>query len=609
MSNLPVKLVKIPSDYAGTLTANGIRLMDFKIPADLGFVDLDKAYLLLKMNADTGSGQTVASRPNAIRAVGFGAGADRPKYDPDVLIRNAYMDAANVGRLEDHNDCNLINQTLHFHERSAEDLQSNTIYDGTFETDEYGRVRSNFRDLRFLEVSGDSFTNYSLTSGVDGRKPVLTPEIKIPLKSVCKMADGLSQFPIGEVGDMHLHCELEDTTHELLNVFSGVTTSNLKGLDASGVTNASFILAEHYHDAKAVPYWGGQPVSVVSGYDVCGHIAAVYPWTEPLDFTATAGTYTVSGADLAGGSGTGAEFTITVTDKSPYDTNQVTVAIDNSGANYVATDTIVVSGTHWGSDASLYMSLQTGGSVVGATTSGEIIGMEHNYNGVLGQVRITLSNAVPAGTAGQVLNGGLLTSIPSNGTADWSVIEANLVVPQLMMNQAELNNYRQMLAKGIDIDYMVYDVEAANVDGGSRFNRQFTLPPMCGNFIAVTPRNDYLLPYRDLASSYRVKVNETYTTESAIAEKSQLYYDRIIQTYDNLGKDLKNLDCEYRLDTQVAYDASGEPFVMMQPVPLMPEQSQLDLEIHGSLTQGTIYGYKQRKRTLRLNNNGAELMN
>lgn len=614
MSNLPVKLMKIPSEYSGTLTATGTRNIDFHVPEALGFVDLDNAYLLLRMGADTATGQDPTSLPTAIRPVAFGAGADRPKYDPDVLVRNAYMEASRVGRLEDHNDCNLINQTLHFHERAGEDLQSNTLFDGTFETDEYGRVRSNFRDIRYLEASGDSFSGYSLTGGATGenRPPVLNPEIRIPLKSVCKMADGLDMFPVAAVGDLHLHCELEDQTHELMEVDSGGDLLNLKGVDNSGVAVNEFYLSQHYYDANQIPLWGGQGVSILGGADVSNPIQSVTTYTIPADYTATVGTYAdLSGAQVTGGSGTGAVFTVTVADGDPYDTNPVTVALDASGDGYLATDTLVIPGTHWGSDASLYLDVRTTGPGIGSGVNANITGLVHNADGVPGQVKVTLSDSIPAGPANQTLNNLILIPVSTDGTADWSVIEANLVVPQLMMNKGMQQQYQQELAKGIDIDYMVWDVEAANQDSGSRFNRQFTLPPMTGNVIAVTPRDNLLFPNRDNASTFRWKLNGEYTTDNAIAQKSPLYYDRVQDTFNNMGKQLKNMDCLYRADTNRFFTASAEPMIMPQPVPLMPEQSMLDLEVYASpnLTQGNIYCYKQKRRTLKLNNNGVELMN
>lgn len=606
--SLPVKLVKLTSDETGPFTPTGVKVANFHIPQSLGFVDLDSAYVLLKMSADT---TTNSTETTAVRQVAIGLGSDKPKYDPDVFIRNSYLESERAGRLEDHNDCNIINQVLHFGDRSGEDLQSMTAYDGTFEVDEYGIYRSNFRDLRFLDSSSDSFSNYSLTNGVDGRAPNLTPEIRVPLKSVCKMADGMKQFPLAAVGDMVLHLEFEDDTYTLLRQHDPNLEYECRGFDVSSTdARNSAVLTDHYVNPKSIGLFGGMPIHITGGYDTSGDIVSAEMYTIPADFTATAGTYEISGAHLTETTGTGAQFTLTVTDTS-YSTPDLALTIDAGGAGYHSDTVIQVNGANWGAAADVSLFIQTyevGTIDTGIDVNTYITGLTHNYNGEPGAIRVTWFDAIDACAGDYKANNVVLSQVANDGTPTWSISDANLVLPQLQLNKAQIEAFNKNLKKGIEMNYMVWDSEVVNQDAANRYDRQFRLPPMCANVIGVTPRGS-LFSDRDNVDKFRFKINGTITTDRDIEDKTPLYYDRVMETWNNMGRDLKCLDVQRRLDTNTAY-ANNEPFIYPQPIPLMPQESQLDLNVRSSTqTAGNLYMFKQKQRTLKLNENGAQVIN
>lgn len=596
--------LRFRSETAGPFNDSTLRTLDLTIPASVGVADLASAYVALVTSVDTTDNTDVSA---GVRPVAFGHGAQEARYSQYVIVKNAWVESDILGRLDTANDVNIRCQQTDFMSRSGADQIANTVYDGTFDIDERGLYRSNFRDLRYLDASGDSFSGYDLTTGVDGRAPNLTPEIPIYLSKILPFFKN-NKFPVGLAGNLKVHIEFITGTYPVIETKTYALPYYLEAEDVSGISPNTFYLSEHLRDPKGLELYGGEPVVITGDYlvpsDVSGSIQSAVIYTQPLDFTGTAGVYDMSGADITGGSGTGAIISITTTNSSVGSAASITIT--DGGVNYLPTDTLIIPGTQWDSDASLYIvpDIEDGDE---ATLTTYITGLTHNYGGEQGLVRVTVANSLDA-SANNVFCNATIEMAGSDADATWEITEASVVVPKLTLPKSDLDEMMKMYkGEGIVHPYFVWDSEPRTQIAGSRQDETFTLPPLTGNVLCVKPRGSYSSATGGI-TSFRYEVNGVKTTDLPIEPRSTLYYDSVIKTAANMPDfTLKNLDEEYRLDTNVEY--TEKPLVMAQAIPLMPEQSQLQLHAEGTIVSGTLHCYKQKMRTLVLKDGGSRLEN
>lgn len=615
----PVRIIKLPCNESGPWTNTGIKTMNFDIPADLGVIDLDRSYLLFKMTATTT--ETDASHNDALRPVGIAGGQPSiPAYDSDCLIRNSYFHSERAGRLEDLNDANVLNQALNFYSRSGEDIQADTVYNGAFQYDEAQRPHSAFRKLKYLNDAGELVANNQATDGE------VSPEIRIPLPKVCKMADGLRQFPVFATGDCRLHAEIVDDT---VTVMSTVTYTGenwlAEAMDTSGgLTGRKEVkLLDWYQDPQGLNLWAGAPVNVA--YNEVTTSGGINPgassadlWWHPtsqadVNFDIATQVVTLSGADFTAvvGNQTGIEaltlnlnFTNpAMSSTNPYDQTKLTVDVCAGGLGLFPGDefTATAAGVNW-----TFKILDNTAVPVVKSHNDIITSIDHSASS--GLCTITLENGLTQVANGHA--GGVTLSVPAAASNTWQIDEANLVVHQLLLSPDQMTQMEKNVNAGIDIPYMVWDTERANVNASETlYANQFRLPPRCGNVLIVKPDNDNILNQTDTVTSYRYEINGTQTTDRDVDVREPLYFDRILECWANMNKEVKNLDERFSLDTtETLY--SEAPMMSCQPVPLMNEPGILDYRCEATgMTSGLLRCYKQKQRVLKLSGQRAEVEN
>lgn len=626
----PVRIVKIPSNESGNWTATTSRTINFDVPADLGVVDLDKSYLLLKMEADTND--TLV--PDAVRPVALAGGSSAlPAYNSSCMVKNSYLHSERAGRLEDHNDCNFLNQALDFYSESGQEKQSQTIYNGAFHWDEYGKPRSIFRELRYLEEADDAFDDYDLATGVDDMTPNLTPEIRIPLKKVAKFADGMKQAPLFAMGDTRLHVELQNNNVKVLHTYADLgETFELNGIrDISGTSDAArstSTLTAGYYDPKNLSLWGGAPVTLAystgdnSGSLVVETLTDKLNWYPSVpNFTRDTGDVTVSGADftvVAGNATAINGLVLNLSFENPTTDNQYTltelsVDVCVGSAGLVVGDEFIVTGAVIGGDMTASLTFivrdHTGIDSTPDPITTYITGLSHDAD--TGKVTVTWAEPVPSVARGQAGGENMaLTLLDVDADPTWTVTEANLVLHQLLLSPQQIEEMQKNINKGVDIPYMVWDREVVNVNANTTaLAQQYRLPPQCGNIVILNSNNTDLVGKTNTVTDYRFEINGTQTTDTNVSVREPLYHDRIVETWSNMNKELKNLDERTSLDT-TEEDFGEEPAIFPQPVPLMPESSIVDFRATATgMAASNMYVYKQKQRVLKLSGQNAEVQN
>lgn len=626
----PVRIVKLPCDGSAPWDNTGVRTMDFNIPADLGVIDMDKSYVLLQINAT--STEVLDEHVGALRPVGIAGGnTDIPAYDSDCLIVNSYLHSERAGRLEDGNDINVLNQALSFYGRSGEDIQSATVYNGAFQFDEYQRPHSNFRDLLYLG-------NPDCTTLPDNRDTaVLQPEIRIPLSKVAKFADGMTQCPMFALGDTLLHLELQDNTVPVMYVHS--TDAEVEFLPVDNDADVFTVRARNHHvDPGSFPYYIGCPVTVTyntTPSDGSGGSLAVTPDTTQIvwycsdpDFVLASGTINITGVEIDNVLPAGQEaeaqaldldliFTNPAEDAAnPFNQTLMTITVNNGSAGLFPGTTFtynqgdyvfyfeIVNTDQVGPQAPLLQTIITGLTYDNVRTD-----PGGQYTATTGEVQITFRDPLPADN-NTFSQGVISVPAPAFNVADYSVIQANLVVNQLLLSDAQMVALQNNVNAGIQIPYMVWDRQNDNViNGETSYGQTFPLPPMCGNVIFQKPATGTIVGDTDDVEEFRFWINTTETTDRAIVVREPLYHDRIIDTWSNMNKDLRNLDEEYSLDTtETQYNI--QPMIMCQPVPLMPSTSQITIQATANgMSSGLIKCYKQKQRVLKLSGQTSQIIN
>lgn len=619
----PIRIIKLNANESGPFTQTGTKTMNFDVPADLGVVDLDRSYVLFKMSntaTHTDASHAPATEPVAI------AGGDStvPPYDSDCLVRNSYFHSERAGRLEDGNDINILNQPLNFYGKSSQELQADTVYNGAFQYDEYKKPHSAFRDLRYAQ-NGTTVTYAGKTS------TELEPEIRVPLPKVAKIADGMREFPIMSTGDCRLHLEIQDSAVPLMHTYEDSDVYVTLPMDVSSSTSASrktATLVNRHIDAESCKLWCGAPITLAyntvtasGGLEVTADSGDL-TWSVDIsnaDFNLDNDEITISGTDLTAVSPANtaavqgltlvAKFTNPVaSDSNPYGQTKLDfdVCVGSAGLNpgdqftwsFTSDNIGAVTVTNTVVDTDAVKSVKSHKSY--------ITSLAHDASN--GEITVGFNDPLARVAGARTTFGSL--SIPQPASSTWEISDANLVVHQHLLSPEQKEKLQKNLDAGVDIPYMVWDTERANVNSGeTKFTQQFRLPPMCGNVLMSKVVGDSLVNKTDTMTKHRLEINGVQTTDRDVETREPLYHDKFIECWSNMNKPLKNLDERYSLDTnESAY--ANEPALICQTVPLMEDTAILDAVVDGTnMSSGNMYVYKQKQRVLKLSGQRAEVQN
>ena len=204
---MSVKLNRYYSNEAGSFTKSGINRFNIDIPASVGFTDLHNSALVLRMKITDDTGglypYTFVS-PNETATWDDVQGAQS-------LIRNCKVTSDRYGVLHEQLRQNVVGANLDWMRKGREQQDANVSFGDTWSGSGYGVDR----------LSGMAFSPFLLTGAsrpvavgdqytVNTLARLTTPEIRIPLRHLDRLADGTRPFPNLAVSNLRYHVELEN---------------------------------------------------------------------------------------------------------------------------------------------------------------------------------------------------------------------------------------------------------------------------------------------------------------------------------------------------------------------------------------------------------------
>lgn len=207
------------------------------------------------------------------------------------------------------------------------------------------------------------------------------------------------------------------------------------------------------------------------------------------------------------------------------------------------------------------------------------------------KVSLTLDTVVRVVAAAGAVTATTLIQEESTGT--WSLDEVELILYTLHPADPKAKSANKQIV------FSTWTLEQVNVPAVTNWNHVFSLDPSCMNVIALMPAtpNAHPITFSDNLSSFRLRLNDIDMTSEDVVYPQSLYKDRILMTWENMGKhhQLKNLQLKYD-------DTAGTTSIICNPIPVVNERQQFQITMNGSanFTPKVLYLYKHVIRTLDL---------
>ena len=330
---MPSKLLKLVSKEADIWSATGTHEVNVDIPSGIDFCNLDQTMILLEVRVDNTEIQAVGG----VRPVSIGFARDAPEYDSDCFIRNCHFESEVAGRFDSMEEPNLLNQNLDFYSQTTEGKKSATSYNGSFLQDEYGFLRSTFRQLNKLSTPGQVLS----AQNPGDVSTELKATLMIPLKKIIPFARNMSFYPARMMGTTRLHLEFENDLKTLVYYADDERVFKTLAVPAAAADDRNtLILADRFHDPDACSLYMTEPVQVsFSTYAGGGSVGdfTYYTQTNPPTLppaplagfdpvNLVPGTYSIDPANITGGSGTDAEVDVIVSQPLELIVTNMTIA-------------------------------------------------------------------------------------------------------------------------------------------------------------------------------------------------------------------------------------------------------------------------------------------
>ena len=114
---MPVKVLKLVSEQSGPFSRTNNKV-DIKIPAYVGYSDLSKTCLVVKLKLTDNTGL-----PIGLFDAAFNTG-----LDASCLIKNCSIESSNSGMIESIPASNVLTTNLNLLSRDFEDLEARRVY-------------------------------------------------------------------------------------------------------------------------------------------------------------------------------------------------------------------------------------------------------------------------------------------------------------------------------------------------------------------------------------------------------------------------------------------------------------------------------------------------
>ena len=262
-------IIKIPSDQSVFDTSGNKQLVDFRIPAGLGTLDLSKSYIAVNLQPRTVS----SAQPDAVfmNFTQINASTKEPNlHFPSnaVLVKNASAFSQSAGKLEDLRRVDVLRHNLAYYKKNYE--EQNDDIDGI----NCMNYRQFYKAQNYNEVNafGDVASRNS------------NKDVRIPLKDVFNFCR-TENYDLSKYGNTKLHFEMNfDKCNVGITFDNGYNNNELRGGggngdefnkmdDQAGVGAAgSKILTSlnAYNDKVDSPFFVGQVVDVAFTGSVSG---------------------------------------------------------------------------------------------------------------------------------------------------------------------------------------------------------------------------------------------------------------------------------------------------------------------------------------------------
>lgn len=178
-------------------------------------------------------------------------------------------------------------------------------------------------------------------------------------------------------------------------------------------------------------------------------------------------------------------------------------------------------------------------------------------------------------------------------SATVSVVNAEIVLEKVM-NATNVPSV---------INYRTFTTEEA-VYSGSSLKRIFEVEPEAVNLlvVALDQSSNVPVPLNFADSGYRIAVDNQLTTNRDVLPFTTLYKDRLIMTFLNMGKVLRNLlNVVKKVDKPTINNPNDleQAFMIAQPLPETQKIKLVQVETNNSTSQNlNLYLFKQVKRTI-----------
>ena len=228
---MPVKVLKIISEQSGPFSRTNNKV-DIKLPAYIGYSDLSKTCLVVKLKLTKSDG-TDLGLYDAVFNTGL---------DASCLIKNCSIESSNSGMIESIPASNVLTTNLNLLSRDFEDLEARRVYG-------YGETYSSTNSQQVGTLLKKKF--HGTTSSAQ------ESYLKIPLKNLFGIAK-MKQFPNSMVGDLTIHIEFEDDLRVINKMFKQVKNFAMNVGNTSPSNTFTNPNSGIPPDSSA--FWVGQPV-------------------------------------------------------------------------------------------------------------------------------------------------------------------------------------------------------------------------------------------------------------------------------------------------------------------------------------------------------------
>lgn len=211
-----------------------------------------------------------------------------------------------------------------------------------------------------------------------------------------------------------------------------------------------------------------------------------------------------------------------------------------------------------------------------------------------GKATITLDRDVPVANAANKITDALLTTLPiAADSAQMTLDKCAVIVKQLFLNSKQREKANDNM-KDMKMPFRTVSLEKKYMAATTHYTNQFDMPSGTVNALILTPALNNVWSVPGNLQRYRLALDGEDTTDRDIQYGGDLEFDRLMNTYTNMDKNIRSL---YNAYNDAAYDSA---YVIPQPVPLSEKNQQLQIDLYSTIAMAAknIYVYKEQLKEI-----------